>query len=229
MFKKIILGLLLTCFTSTASATTLIVDENGTATSYTQNKDALRTRALPYRLKGTIPVGNIYIPQGTQLRIVPQEPINGGYLEQGDIVNFELCEDFIINGVVMAPEGTIVKAKVWESQHAWSYDHGGNLCMRIEEFYLTDGTRVPVDFHFHDKIDIMYGDSLWRDSSMFTGKNIFSQLSHAPDVKIPTYKKFVITVAEDTDLGIPVIEPQSTPVSTPEAAPMVARPIAANG
>lgn len=225
MFKKIMLGLLLACFTSTASATTLIVDENGTATSYTQNKDALRTRAIPYHLKGTIPVGNIYIPKGTQLRIVPQAPINGGYLEQGDIVNFELCEDFIINGNVMAPKGTIVKAKVWESQHSWWFDHGGNLCLRAEELYLANGTRVPVDFHFHEKIDIIYEGSLWRDSSMFTGKNIFSQLAHAPDVKLPTYKKFVLTVAEDTDLGIPVNEPQAHTM----AAPVVARAIPANG
>lgn len=228
MFKKIILGLLLTCFTSTASATTLIVDENGTATSYTQNKDALRTRAIPYHLKGTIPVGNIYIPQGTQLRIVPQAPIDGGCLKQGDIVNFELCEDFIINDVVMAPKGTIVKAKVWESQHAWGYDHGGSLCMRAEELYLTDGTRVPVDFHFHEKIDDFYEGSLWRDSSMFTGKNFLSQLSHAPDVKLPTYKKFLLTVAEDTDLGIPVVKPQAQTEITPMVT-AVARAIPANG
>lgn len=228
MLKKMLLGLLMACITSTASATTVLVDENGTATSYTQNKDALRTRAIPYKLKGTIPVGNVYIPEGTRIRIVPQQPVNGGHLEQGDIVNFELCEDFIVNGVVMAPKGTVVQAKVWESQHAWSYDHGGNLCLRAEELYLTNGIRVPVNFHFHNKIDLMYGGSLWADSSMFTGKNFLSQLGGLnPDVKIPEYQKLVLTVAEDTDLGIPVIQPEPRPHTT--AAPTYAREIPANG
>lgn len=227
MLKKLMLGLLLACFTSTASATTLIVDENGTATSYTQNKDALKTRAIPYHLKGTIPVGNVYIPKGTQLRVVPQTPIDGGYLKQGDIVNFELDEDFIVNGAVMAPQGTIVKARVLESKHSWGR---GTLCMRADELYLTNGTRVPVYFHFHESLDTFYDDGcVWQDASMFTGKNIFSQLSQAPNVKIPTYAKLAITVSEDTDLGIPVIKPQANTTVAPRVTPTVARSIPANG
>ena len=229
MLKKIMLGLLLACFTSTASATTLIVDENGTAKSYTQNKDALNIRAIPHHAKGTIPVGNVYIPKGTQLKIVPQAPIDSRSLKQGDTVNFQLDEDFIINGVVMAPQGTVVKARVLESQHSWGT---GTLCLLADELYLTNGTCVPVYFHFHENLDTFYDGSIWRDASMFTGKNIFSQLSQAPDVKIPTYKKLTLTVSEDTDLGIPVRKPKAHTKAAPAAAsptPTVARAIPAKG
>ena len=205
MFKKLIVATLLSCFMSTASATTLFVDENGTANSYTKNESVKKIRTIPYHLKGLIPKGNVYIPEGTRIEITPQSNVNGGYLRTGDVIHFELREDFIINDIVMAPKGTTVPIRVIASKHSWGYGHGGELSLKADDLCLQNDVHVPVRFYFHQKNESMNDIGVFLAADTFTGIGLLtSLLVHGGDVRIPEYRVLTLSVAEDTDLGITV-------------------------
>ena len=218
MIKKLIAAAMLSCFMSTASATSLFVEENGTAYSYTKNKEAHRTRALPYHLKGLIPKGNVYIPEGTAIKVVPAHAVNGGFLSVGDVVDFELLEDFLINDVVFAPRGTRVHAVVSDAKHSWGFGHAGELTLRAENLRLRNGMHMPCNFYFHQKNESLSDGGV----AVLTGV-VFGSFFHGGDVRIPEYETFTLSAAADTDLGITVeqLKNLSAPVSVSPTVAMI--------
>lgn len=91
-------------------------------------------------LKGNV----VMVPAGTSLKTVLTAPLSSEYTTTGQTVTTALCEDFIYNGKVIAPAGSIVYGTVIESSKAKRGSINGKLCIRFNNISTPYGTQIPI-------------------------------------------------------------------------------------
>lgn len=86
----------------------------------------------------------IYIPAGISVPAVTTAVINSQYLTTGTQINLTLPNDFISNGVKIAPAGSMVNGIVLNAKKAGRANRNGELQIRFTSIITTSGQRIPI-------------------------------------------------------------------------------------
>ena len=87
---------------------------------------------------------NLTIQEGTIIKAVLTKDISGKEVSVGQIIDFELSENVIMNGNVVIPKGAKITGSVTEAQRSKALGKKGKLAFSIDYLYLTNGKVVKL-------------------------------------------------------------------------------------
>lgn len=94
----------------------------------------------PSALKGRV----VLIPKGEQINAVLQSSISSASVSQNDTISATLTNDWIYNGVLLAPAGSILYGTATEAKKA-GYAYGnGEIQITFREMMTLDGQRIQL-------------------------------------------------------------------------------------
>ena len=86
----------------------------------------------------------VKVPQGTAFEITFDSGISSGSLEKNDRLAAKLTRDFVYNGVLIAPAGSLIYGTAADAQNA-GYAYGsGSLEINFNEILTPDGNMLKV-------------------------------------------------------------------------------------
>lgn len=94
----------------------------------------------PSLLRGAI----VYVPEGTSFQAVLQSTISSESLVKNDIIAAVLYEDWIYNGVLLAPQGSILYGKAIETKKSGSAYANGSLSITFHEILTPKGEKITL-------------------------------------------------------------------------------------
>lgn len=143
-----------------------------------------------------IPVGNAYIPAGTELTIELTSTVSSKTLKKGDPLPLKTLDNIIINDVIVIPAGTPVEGVVTKATKSGMFGRSGKLEFTITSVKTINNVQIPLEYTAfkkagHDGGAIAVAAVVSFVGGMFMkGKNVeFSAGSH-----------FQAKVVSDTDL-----------------------------
>ena len=128
------------------------------------------------------------LDDGTPVRLRLGRNLSSGSDKKGDTVDFEVLEDVIVNGMVIAPHGSIALATITEAQPKRSLGRGGKLDVNIDSLRLKDGEKIPLravkDNEGGGHMAVMTGAIVATAIVFFPAAPLFL-LMHGKDINIP--------------------------------------------
>jgi len=107
---------------------------------YVQNVDNQSVQNSSKPLSGHV----VYVPEGTILEIMFESGISSGSLDKNDRITAVLPRDFIYNGYVIAPAGSLVYGTVTDAQAA-GYAYGaGSMALKFDEIQPLEGNPFKI-------------------------------------------------------------------------------------
>lgn len=88
--------------------------------------------------------GDIRIADGTKVSVRLMERVSSESAHVGDVVNLEVAEDLMVDGVVVVKQGTPAKGKVSEAQAKRRMGRAGRLAFLITETKSADGRIIRL-------------------------------------------------------------------------------------
>lgn len=86
----------------------------------------------------------IVLTEGTALNLVTVEEISSKKAELGDVVNFKVDEDVVVNGHVVISKGTPAKGRVMNAEKSGRMGKAGTLGVRVESTSTVDGQPIRI-------------------------------------------------------------------------------------
>ena len=165
----------------------------------------------------------------TPVKLVLSETISSADERVGNLVNFEVVEDVMVNGVVVIPRGSNAWATVTVAEPKKRMGRGGKLDINIDKVRLADGEKVLLRAvkggkgggHQGAMVGAMVATSLvvWPAAPFFL-------LMHGKDITIPKGNQITAFIQGDAVLDPakftsealnPKAAPQPAPATTPTA------------
>lgn len=112
--------------------------EQGSVQIY-EHKD--RVEPVVKRYDGTV----ILIPAGVEFKAQLQSSISSESLAENDTIAAVLCEDWIYNGHIVAPEGSVLYGRASEVKKAGYAYANGKLALSFEEIMTPTGDRIKLN------------------------------------------------------------------------------------
>lgn len=123
-------------FTSGIYATPAFADKN----------EIIHKREVTPAKKKVIPEGNAYIPKGTKLTLEVTQEVSSSNMHKGEPMPIAIAEDIFVNGVLVIPAGTKVKAFVTVARKAGRLGRAGKLEFTVESVEAINGAEVPLQY-----------------------------------------------------------------------------------
>jgi hypothetical protein len=169
------------------------------------------------------------LEDGTPVKLVLGDTISSADERVGNLVNFEVVEDVLVNGTVVIPRGSNAWATVTVAEPKKRMGRGGKLDINIDKVRLADGEKVLLRAvkgvqgggHQGAMVGAMVATSLlvWPAAPFFL-------LMHGKDITIPTGNQVTAFIQGDA-----VLDPAKFTPEAPKAAAPVTQttePIAKN-
>jgi hypothetical protein len=86
----------------------------------------------------------IVLAAGTPLNLVTAEEISSKKAELGDVVNFKVDEDVVVNGHVVISKGTPAQGRIMNAEKSGRMGKAGKLGVRIESTNTIDGQPIRI-------------------------------------------------------------------------------------
>lgn len=99
---------------------------------------------LPQINQSPLNAGVIYIDAGTRLDAMLNSSISSDSIDNNDNVSAELITDWIANGVVIAPEGSILSGSVVDSNKASFAMRNGKIGINFNRIMTPDGRIIQL-------------------------------------------------------------------------------------
>lgn len=118
-----------------------------------QAENSLQTAAPQYETVGTarssIKVDSTtrQIPAGTLLRIAFNSAFDSRITQQGEPFTAIVVNDFVSDGNVVIPAGTIVRGRVNDVRRPGLFSKGGSIALRFDHVMLGSGELMPLDLN----------------------------------------------------------------------------------
>lgn len=91
------------------------------------------------------PVGvEMKVPDGTPLELELQSNVSSKEAQEGDIINFIVVNDIVVNGVKVIEKGAPAKARVAVAKKSGHWGKSGKLGWAMQDVMAADGTRIPL-------------------------------------------------------------------------------------
>lgn len=140
------------------------------------------------------------VPDGTQLELELQSNISSKEAQEGDIINFTVVNDVVVNGAKIIERGAPAKARVAVAKKSGRWGRSGKLGWAMQDVLAVDGTRIPLRMEKK-----MAGDS--KGGTVTTGVIVTSLVfwpaaplwgfKKGKDVSMPAGKRFEAFVHGD--------------------------------
>ena len=165
-----------------------------------------------------IPGGNLYIPKGTQIAVELEDPVSSTTsFIGGEILAVNVLEDYILNNVVVIEKGAQGFVSVVEKTRSGEWGKAGAILIRPQ--YLKTNNWVKVQLNgdaatsgkSHGILKpFVFGAAglagLVKDvagvGGAFLALLVFPDPTPGGEAIIPAGTKLVVSVSEDTDLGV---------------------------
>lgn len=141
------------------------------------------------------------LPDGTPLELELQSNISSKEAQEGDIINFAVVNDVIVNGVTVIQKGAPAKARVAVAKKSGRWGRSGKLGWAMQDVMAADGTRIALRMEKK-----MAGDS--KGGTVATGVIVTSLVfwpaaplwgfKKGKEVSMPAGKRFEAFVHGDT-------------------------------
>ncbi len=129
--------------------------------------------------------------------------LSSGSDNKGDTVDFEVLEDFSVNGVVVVPRGGVAWATITEAQPKRRMGRGGKLDVNIDTLRLKDGEKVPLravkDTKGGGHVGAMTGAMVATGIVFFPAAPLFLFM-HGKDINIPKGTEITAYIAGNIPL-----------------------------
>ncbi|MCI1273412.1 MAG: hypothetical protein LKG27_03140 [Clostridiaceae bacterium] len=108
------------------------------------NVDETNTSTTSSPTNKTLQGSVVYVPAGTTFDVVFESGISSGSLDKSDRLTVTLPQDFVYNGRVVAPAGSMVSGSVQDSKSA-GYAYGsGSMAIQFDEIEPTNGSPFKI-------------------------------------------------------------------------------------
>lgn len=143
------------------------------------------------------------IPDGTPLELELQSNITSKEAQEGDIVNFTVVNDVVVNGVTVIQKGAPAKARVAVAKKSGRWGRSGKLGWAMQDVMAADGTRIALRMEKN-----LTGDS--KGGTVATGVIVTSLVfwpaaplwgfKKGKDVTMPAGKRFEAFIHGDANV-----------------------------
>ena len=86
----------------------------------------------------------VKVPDGTQLELELQSNISSKEAQEGDIINFTVVNDVVVNGAKIIERGAPAKARVAVAKKSGRWGRSGKLGWAMQDVLAADGSRIPL-------------------------------------------------------------------------------------
>ncbi len=86
----------------------------------------------------------VKVPQGTTFPVTFDSGISSGSLEKNDRLTVKLTRDFVYNGVLIAPAGSLIYGTATDAQNAGYAYASGSLEINFNEILTPDGNMLKI-------------------------------------------------------------------------------------
>src|ERR1700730_11716610 len=180
----------------------------------------MNTKLLTIILVGVLAIPAFATPQtatkfvledGTPVKLILGETISSADERVGNLVNFEVVEDVMVNGIVVIPRGSNAWATVTVAEPKKRMGRGGKLDINIDKVRLADGEKVLLRAvkgvqgggHQGAMVGAMVATSLvlWPAAPFFL-------LMHGKDITIPKGNQVTAFIQGDAVLDSAKFTPE---------------------
>jgi hypothetical protein len=140
----------------------------------------------------------------TPVRVKVAKGLTSATAHAGDMLECEVLDDVMVNGVVVIARGAIATGSVTEAEAKKRFGHDGKLAISITAVQLSDKETAPVRFYFE-----VFGNSS-------SGSPV--QLGSGKDATIAPGTDFKVLVDGDTPLKPENFSAENATAPTPAAA-----------
>jgi PEGA domain len=162
----------------------------------------------------------LLVKDATPIKLKLKRGVYSQYAQVGDVVEYLVDEELVVNGKIIVPEGTIVKGKVVSAEHKRTMGRGGKIDISADSVKLFNSQSIPLRAFQKARgggqgLD-MSGEMLAAASLTLGVGTPFVLLKHGKDIEIRQGSSFTAYVNGDTfleDIAFPV--KGSAPVNPP--------------
>ena len=176
----------------------------------------------------------VVVPEGTFVIVHLQDPMSSKDVHTGDVFQFVVSKDVVVDGYVVFRAGSKGVGHVTEAHSAGSHGKSGGIRLAFDNVFATDGTEIAVAHNQEaEEADRSTLGATALGVILTGGLGLFfHNFVHGSDVTIPTDKETnVLTIASraiivdsvkdkaevpsTTAQPIPTATPMPTPTSNP--------------
>jgi PEGA domain len=160
--------------------------------------------------QSSTPSEKLLVKDATPIKLKLKRGVYSQYARVGDVVEYLVDEDLVVNGKIIVPEGTIVKGKVVSAEHKRMMGRGGKIDISADSVKLFNSQSVPLRAFQKARgggqgLD-MSGEMLAAASLTLGVGTPFVLLKHGKDIEIRQGSSFTAYVNGDTlleDIAFP--------------------------
>jgi hypothetical protein len=108
--------------------------------------EMVRRSAAPAGVTEAKPGVEVNVPDGTEVEIALVNTASGEELKVGNIVDFTVNHDVVVDGVTVFKRDAPARAKITTAKKAGRWGRAGKLEWAMEDIQAADGNRVPARF-----------------------------------------------------------------------------------
>ena len=84
------------------------------------------------------------IPDGTELSVVTTEEISSKTATEGDLVNFKIEDDLVVNNQIVIAKGTLAKGTITAAEKSGRLGKGGKLGITVDSTTTVDNQKIKL-------------------------------------------------------------------------------------
>lgn len=93
---------------------------------------------------GAAPGVDVKIPDGTPMELELMSTISSKEAQEGDIINFTVVSDVIVNGVTIIAKGAPARARIAVAKKSGRWGKSGKLGWAMQDVMAVDGSRIAT-------------------------------------------------------------------------------------
>jgi hypothetical protein len=167
------------------------------------------------------------LEDGTPVKLRPQRTISSADAQVDDRVDFDVLEEIKINGIVVAPKGSVAWGTVTEAQSKRRMARGGKLDVNIDAVRLADGEKCPLravkDVKGASHTGAMTAGIVATGLIVWPAAPFFLFM-HGKDVTIPKGTEITAFVNGDMNLEPTKFTPSSTTAAAQSSSGVTPKP-----
>ena len=92
----------------------------------------------------TLQSGIVYVQAGAVIDAQLNSDISSATIADNDLISAQLTSDWVFNGVLIAPEGSIINGNVTDAKSSGLAMKNGQISINFRELYTPDGRTIPL-------------------------------------------------------------------------------------
>ena len=89
-------------------------------------------------------VKTVKLPKGAAVIVETLYPVSSATFKVNNTIALAVTRPVVVDGALIIPRGTTVRAKIVRAQKARNMGRGGALTFEVEQIVAIDGTKIPV-------------------------------------------------------------------------------------